>query len=196
MRVRRVPGTEPGAPHGRGRMADRTKRVDRQRAPVLGHVTSVRANRAYWNRISLSYQNEHDPQIGASPRLWGNFFIPDAELNALGDVTGKRVLELGCGAGQWSRALAAEAGRVVGLDLFEAQLGAARRAMGPARYALVQGAAESLPFAAASFDLVFCDHGGLSWAPAEVGGSRGRPGARPERAAGVQRAQPAGDGLL
>lgn len=136
---------------------------------MLGHhVTSVRANRAYWNRISVSYQDEHDRQIGAAPRLWGIFSIPDAELHALGDVTGKRVLELGCGAGQWSRALAAEAGRVVGLDLSEAQLGAARQAMGPARYALVQGAAEFLPFAAASFDLVFCDHGGLSWASAEV----------------------------
>jgi SAM-dependent methyltransferase len=37
--------------------------------------------------------------------------------------------------------------------------------MGAARYPLVQGAAELLPFAADSFDLVFCDHGGLSWAP-------------------------------
>ncbi|WSV65464.1 methyltransferase domain-containing protein [Streptomyces sp. NBC_01013] len=54
--------------------------------------------------------------------------------------------------------------------------------MGPARYALVQGAAEQLPFAAESFDLVFCDFGGLSWAPphlavpqaAGVPGSGGR----------------------
>jgi SAM-dependent methyltransferase len=86
------------------------------------------------------------------------------QLHALGDVTGKHVLELSCGAGQWSRALAAEGAAVVGFDLSEAQLAAAAQAAG-ARYPLVQGAAEQLPFASASFAAVFCDHGGLSWAP-------------------------------
>jgi ubiquinone/menaquinone biosynthesis C-methylase UbiE len=128
-------------------------------------VASIGANRQHWNLISRRYQAEHDPQIGAAPRLWGMFAIPDAHLHALGEVTGKRVLELGCGAGQWSRSLAAEGAIVAGLDLSEAQLAAAAKAMGAARYPLVQGAAEQLPFAPASFDLVFCDHGGLSWAP-------------------------------
>lgn len=54
---------------------------------------------------------------------------------------------------------------MIGIDLSEAQLAAAARAMGAARYPLVQGAAEQLPFAADSFDVVFCDYGGLSWAP-------------------------------
>lgn len=128
-------------------------------------MDSVPANRRFWNQISHAYQHEHDPQIGAAPRLWGMYAIPDAHVRALGDVTGKRVLELGCGAGQWSRSLAAEGATVVGLDLSEAQLAAAARAMGTARYPLMQGAAERLPFADDSFDLVFCDHGGLSWAP-------------------------------
>jgi SAM-dependent methyltransferase len=131
-------------------------------------VDSIDANRAHWNRISRGYQEKHDPQIGSAPRLWGCFSIPDAELGALGPVAGLRVLELGCGAGQWSRQLAAEAGRLVGLDLSDAQLDAARKTMGTARYSLVQGAAEQLPFADAAFDLVFCDHGGLSWARPEV----------------------------
>ncbi|MBV2356763.1 methyltransferase domain-containing protein [Streptomyces sp. J2-1] len=128
-------------------------------------MDSISANRRFWNRISGAYQDEHDARIGATPRLWGMYSIPDAHLNALGDVTGRRVLELGCGAGQWSRALAAEGADVVGFDLSEAQLAAAAGAMGAARYPLVQGAAEQLPFAAESFDLVFCDFGGLSWAP-------------------------------
>lgn len=128
-------------------------------------MESIPANRRLWNRISGAYQHEHDPRIGAAPRLWGMYSIPDAHLHAPGDVTGKRVLELGCGAGQWSRALAAEGATVVGLDLSEAQLAAAARAMGTVRPPLVQGAAEQLPFAADSFDLVFCDFGGLSWAP-------------------------------
>ena len=128
-------------------------------------MASIRANRQHWNLTSRSYQEDHDPQIGAAPRLWSMYSIPDAHLHALGEVTGQRVLELGCGAGQWSRSLAAEGATVVGLDLSEAQLAAAATAMRAARYPLVQGAAEQLPFAAASFDLVFCDHGGLSWAP-------------------------------
>ncbi|MET7609541.1 methyltransferase domain-containing protein [Streptomyces seoulensis] len=128
-------------------------------------MDSIPANRRLWNRISSAYQSEHDPRIGAAPRLWGMYSIPDARLGALGDVTGKRVLELGCGAGQWSRALAAEGADVVGLDVSEAQLAAAADTMGADRYPLVQAAAEQLPFAAESFDLVFCDFGGLSWAP-------------------------------
>jgi SAM-dependent methyltransferase len=134
-------------------------------------VTSIAANRRSWNLVSSRYQAEHDPQIGAAPRLWGMFSVPDARLNALGDVTGSRVLELGCGAGQWSASLAAEGAQVVGLDLAEAQLAAAAqrmRSLGACEKALVQGAAEQLPFAAASFDVVFCDHGGLTWAPPQL----------------------------
>jgi ubiquinone/menaquinone biosynthesis C-methylase UbiE len=142
------------------------RHVDRADRRVLGlSVASIDANRRYWNQISHAYQEEHDPQIGAAPRLWGMFSFPDRELHALGDVTGKRVLELGCGAGQWSRSLAAEGATVVGLDPSDAQLAAAAQAMGTARYPLVQAAAQRLPFAPACFDVVFCDHGGLSWAP-------------------------------
>lgn len=131
-------------------------------------MSSIGANRRHWNVISERYQAEHDPQIGAAPRLWGMFSIPDAKLEAMGDVTGKRVLELGCGAGQWSRSLTADGAVVVGFDLSEKQLAAAVAQMGPARFALVQGAAEHLPFAEDSFDIVFCDHGALSWAPPQL----------------------------
>lgn len=92
------------------------------------------------------------------------FSIPDTQLRALGDVTGQRVLELGCGAGQWSASLAADGATVVAFDLSDAQLAAAAERMGAARFPLVQGAAEQLPFRSGSFDVVFCDHGGLSWA--------------------------------
>jgi SAM-dependent methyltransferase len=128
----------------------------------------VNANRRYWNEISRAYQADFAAQIGAAPRLWGMFSIPDTELGALGDVTGLRILEVGCGAGPWSRSLAADASLMVGLDLSEVQLEAARAAMRGVRYPLVQAAAEQLPFPDECFDLVCCDHGGLSWAPPDI----------------------------
>lgn len=128
-------------------------------------MESSQPNRDHWNRTSGVYQAEHDPQIGAQPRLWGCFSLSDAALgDVIGDAKGMRVLELGCGAGQWSRSLAGEVALLIGVDVSEAQLAAAKAGMGPSRYHLVQGAAEQLPFADATFDLVFCDHGGLSWA--------------------------------
>jgi ubiquinone/menaquinone biosynthesis C-methylase UbiE len=96
--------------------------------------------------------------------------IPEAELGVLGPLAGRAVLELGCGAAQWTLALRRAGAHAVGIDLSEAQLAHARRAARacaePA--ALVHGSAERLPFRAASFDLVFCDHGATSFAPPEA----------------------------
>ena len=95
----------------------------------------------------------------------GRVAHPGRELGVLGDVSGLDVFEYGCGAAQWSIALAADGARVVGLDQSSGQLGHARtrmRAAGVA-VALVSAAGEHVPFAAATFDVVFCDHGAMSF---------------------------------
>jgi SAM-dependent methyltransferase len=91
--------------------------------------------------------------------------IPEAELNVLGDPRRKDVLELGCGAAQWSVALAGLGAHPMGLDISARQLWHARRNMARARvsFPLVQGSAEQLPFEEASFDVVFGDHGAISF---------------------------------
>ena len=91
--------------------------------------------------------------------------IPESELGVLGDTRGLDVLELGCGAAQWSTALARDGARVVGLDQSRRQLrhALARIADDEARVPLVCASGESLPLADARFDLVFCDHGALSF---------------------------------
>ncbi len=122
----------------------------------------VRENRSHWNETSARYQAAHDAQLTAAGEGWGAWSVPESDLNALGDLTGLRVLELGCGAGQWSAVLADDGVDVIGLDLSDQQLKAAREHM-RSPYPLVQGAAEYVPFADETFDLVFCDHGGLSW---------------------------------
>ena len=127
---------------------------------------SIATNRRGWNASSDQYQRRHGESLERTALAWGTWRIPDTEVKALEDVAGRDVLELGCGAAQWSLALAVEGARVVGLDLSERQLIHARlRALEAAQaLPLVQAAAEWLPFAAASFDLVFCDHGGMSFA--------------------------------
>ena len=72
----------------------------------------IRRNRANWNREADDYQREHGSQLNRFDRpAWGTWGIPESELDILGDVDGKRVLELGCGGGQWSIALARRGSR-------------------------------------------------------------------------------------
>lgn len=121
-------------------------------------------NRAAWNSWSADYQRQHGPQLNERAKAWGGFAMAEDEVHALGDLMGKRVLELGCGGGQWSMFLARDGVDVVGLDLSEAQLATARRLTTDLDVPLVQAAAEAPPFADGSFDVVFCDHGGMTWA--------------------------------
>jgi SAM-dependent methyltransferase len=121
----------------------------------------VDLNRAFWEKDSDEYQAAHGAALAATPLAWGAYRIPESELQVLGDVRDRDVLEIGCGAAQWSIALAPLGARAVGLDLSQAQLGHARRAS--ASLPLVQASGEVLPFASASFDIVFCDHGAFSF---------------------------------
>ena len=121
----------------------------------------ARRNREHWNADAADYQRRNAEHIAAG-EAWGVWQIPEAELQVLGDVAGKDVLENGCGAAQWGRALARRGARVTGLDLSEAQLEHARAA--GADFPLVHGSAESLPFPDGSFDVVFADHGAFTFA--------------------------------
>ncbi|HEV3085991.1 MAG TPA: class I SAM-dependent methyltransferase [Candidatus Elarobacter sp.] len=87
----------------------------------------------------------------------------------LGDVRGKDVLELGCGGAQWSIALTRLGARCVGLDNSSRQLEHARRAMAEAgvEFPLVHASAEAVPLPDASFDVVFCDYGAMTFCDPE-----------------------------
>ena len=126
----------------------------------------ARCNRAYWNRQSDEYQARHEDFIGRSDPRWGIWQIPESELNVLGDVAGLDVLELGCGAAQWSILLAQRGARVVGLDNSERQLDHARRNMANAgvEFPIVHASAEDVPLADGAFDVVFADHGAFVFA--------------------------------
>ncbi|GIV00648.1 MAG: hypothetical protein KatS3mg014_2263 [Actinomycetota bacterium] len=150
------------ARHGReGRLAPR---APMSREPVRS-ARHVRKNRRYWEGTADAYQAEHGPQLARLGR-WGIWGIPERRVGALGDVRGLDVLEYGCGGAQWSIWLARQGARVVGMDLSARQLVHARGLVARARVhvPLVQADAERTPFADASFDLVMCDHGAMSFA--------------------------------
>ena len=78
-------------------------------------------------------------------------------LHAHADLTGARVLEIGCGEGRLIGRYAGIAGWVVGLDYDPVRLAGAALEYPPAgehHVRLVRGQAEALPFADALFDRI------------------------------------------
>jgi len=129
-----------------------------------------RTNRAFWDTDADEYQHLHGAALADRPEAWGVWRIPEAHLGVLGDVAGHDVLEFGCGGAQFGVALARRGARVTGLDVSRAQLAhasdRARAQRVSARFVCAGG--EAVPFAAATFDLVFCDHGALSFCDPDV----------------------------
>jgi len=121
-------------------------------------------NRELWDLRASAYQAKHGGQLTASGgAAWGVWQIPESQLRILGDVSGRDVLEFGCGAAQWSIALHKLGARVTGLDNSACQLAHARVLMSAAAidFPLVHSDAESTELVGDSFDIIFCDHGAM-----------------------------------
>jgi ubiquinone/menaquinone biosynthesis C-methylase UbiE len=71
------------------------------------------ASRLAWDRASDLW----DDFVGSGKDYYRTEFHGPALLQACGDVAGLRVLDLGCGSGYFSRLLANEGAKVVGIDL-------------------------------------------------------------------------------
>lgn len=127
---------------------------------------SRRANGPDWDRYADEYQATHGPFLGDVGFVWGPEGLTEEGAGILGEVAGKDVLEYGCGAAQWSILLARAGARPVGLDNSGRQLEHARRLMAEAgvEFPLVHASAGEAPFDDGSFDVVFCDHGAMTFA--------------------------------
>ena len=123
-----------------------------------------RRNREFWDADADDYQALHAPQLARS-RVWGVWAVADDEIGALGATDGEDVLELGCGAAQWSIALSVDGARCVGLDQSAAQLRHARRGQSEVDTSvpLLCASGEAVPLRDGSFDVVFADHGAFSF---------------------------------
>jgi SAM-dependent methyltransferase len=132
-------GPEPAAVHRR-----RTAAAD-----------SARANRRWWDSAAGSYQAEHGEFLRDAGFIWCPEGLDEASARLLGDVAGRRVLEVGCGAAQCGRWLVSQGASVVAHDLSAGQLAQARRLSSATGIdvPLVQADATRLPLRAESFDL-------------------------------------------
>ena len=84
---------------------------------TAGDTESSRANRGWWDRNADEYQNEHGTFLGDDRFVWGPEGLDEAEAGLLGPaeaLKGLDVLEIGAGAAQCSRWLAAQGARPVG----------------------------------------------------------------------------------
>ncbi len=151
-----------------------------------GPEESARANRAWWDANAQDYYAEHGEVLGDADFLWCPEGLRETDARLLGDVGGRRVLEVGCGAAQAGRWLVSQGALVTALDVSAGQLAQAReldRRTGIAVPGLVQADAQRLPFRDASFDLVVSAFGGVPFVADSAGTMREmarvtRPGGR------------------
>ena len=121
-----------------------------------------------WTRANAEYTDARAEQAWAKEEIdWGIWHIPESELRALPDLTGKDVVELGCGTayfGAWLKK--AGAARVVGVDPTPAQLETARRCNESFGLGLelIEAFGEDVPLPDASFDLAVSEYGASIWA--------------------------------
>ena len=120
---------------------------------MYDHET-IELNRRSWDTISSRYQAS--TRISTRDVHYGPLAPGERELGLLGDVAGKRVIEIGCGGGQNSIALARWGAECVGVDPSSAQLSHARQLARDSgvEVAFAVGVAEDLSgFPTESFDL-------------------------------------------
>jgi hypothetical protein len=93
--------------------------------PVAGGVTrratgpaeSARANRGWWDAAAPAYLTEHGSDLGDVDFLWCPEGLREGDAHLLGDVAGRRVLEIGCGSAPCARWLARAGAEVLALDV-------------------------------------------------------------------------------
>ncbi len=74
----------------------------------------------WWNAFSKDYQKQST--IHTKAAHYGAFAPDENELRLLGNVRGKKILEIGCGGGQCSIAFAKQGAKCTGVDFSREQL--------------------------------------------------------------------------
>ncbi|MFC7406766.1 class I SAM-dependent methyltransferase [Georgenia alba] len=128
------------------------------------------ANARWWSDTSEEYLTEHGAFLGDADFTWCPEGLREADARLLGppeSLRASRVLEIGCGAAQCSRWLAAHGVDVVATDVSAGMLRRAAEldaATGTAVTAVLADA-RRLPFAEESFDVAFTAFGAIPFVP-------------------------------
>jgi SAM-dependent methyltransferase len=138
----------------------------------VGPGESARANRSWWDAEAAAYYAEHGGFLGDADLLWCPEDLRESQAGLLGDVRGRDVLEIGCGAAQAARWLVSAGARVTAFDVSMGQLRQARvldDRSGVRVDRLVQADAQALPFRDASYDVVVSAFGGIPFVADSAG---------------------------
>ena len=146
--------------HMQGVEPEGTERVLRR---ATAPEESVRAMRGWWDGQAPDYYAEHGEFLGDADFVWGPENLREPAARLLGDVEGRAVLEVGCGAAQCSRWLVTQGAHPVAFDLSGGQLaqGRALNARTGLAVPLVQADAQRLPFRDEAFDLACSAYGAV-----------------------------------
>ena len=120
-----------------------------------------------WDAQSDSYQERHGPQLDESGgAAWGCGRSPNRSSVSLATSPAGTCSSSAAARRSGRSRCTGSVRRVVGLDLSARQLEHARELMhaAGAEFPLVRANAEATPFPDGSFDIVFCDHGAMTFA--------------------------------
>lgn len=126
-------------------------------------VDTTGAGRRWWDANAAEYLDEHGDFLGPADFCWCPEGLRESDAHLLGDVAGRRVLEVGAGAAQCTRWLTAQGALAVATDVAGGMLAASRRldARLGVRTPALQADARALPFADDVFDLAFTAFGAI-----------------------------------
>jgi SAM-dependent methyltransferase len=135
----------------------------RPRRTGADQAVSRAANRRWWDADAGDYHAEHGEFLGDLDFVWCPENLRESQAGLLGDVAGRRVLEVGCGSAPCSRYLRAHGAQVVAFDLSAGMLGFATAAAASTGVTvpLVQADVCELPFADDSFEFAFSAFGAI-----------------------------------
>lgn len=102
------------------------------------------ANAEYWVTVIRERRDRYRTEL-----------TDQAVLDAIGSCAGQKVLDAGCGEGYMARNLASLGADVIGVDVSQGLLGAAKEACSGS---VICASVDALPVGDAVFDLVVCNH--------------------------------------
>lgn len=113
-------------------------------------MTTEKHNKAMYDKFGREYQKSRDEK--QKSRLYNEFLEVPSMIKAVGKIKGKKLLDIGCGAGVHIKHYLKLGAKCFGIDLSETMIELARRNCPRAEFKV--GSMTKLPYENNSFDIV------------------------------------------